>query len=73
MNFFGQNAIFWDSMKRLAELRRKKGFSQRDLAKISKVGHVTIARIETNACNPRLSTLQALAKALKVSVREFFD
>jgi transcriptional regulator with XRE-family HTH domain len=60
-------------MKRLVALREKHGLSQRDLAKRSKITHVTIARIETGVYDPRLSTLRALAKALKVKVADLLD
>jgi len=60
-------------MKRLVQIRRKKGLSQRALAKLSKVGHITIARIETGVFDPRLSTLKRLADALKVSVKDLLD
>ena len=60
-------------MKQLALIRKKKGLSQRALAKLSKVGHITIARIETGIFDPRLSTLRALAKALKVKISELVD
>jgi len=60
-------------MKRLVKLRKKKGLSQRALSKLSKVGHITIARIETGVFDPRLSTLRALAKALKVKISELVD
>ena len=66
-------AIIMDSMRRLAEWRHKRGQSQRDLAKVSGVGYVTIARIETGVFDPRLSTLRRLAKALKVKLAELMD
>jgi transcriptional regulator with XRE-family HTH domain len=58
---------------RLAEWRRKRSLSQRDLAKASGVGYVTIARIETGLFDPRLSTLRRLAKALKVKLVDLID
>ena len=60
-------------MKKLAELRAKRGLSQRGLAQKSKVTNVTIARIETGVYDPRLSTLRQLAKALKVKVGDLLD
>ena len=60
-------------MKKLVALREKRGLSQRALAKLSKVTHVTIARIETGVYDPRLSTLRRLAKALKVKVADLLD
>jgi transcriptional regulator with XRE-family HTH domain len=60
-------------MKKLVALRAERGLSQRDLGKLSKVTHVTIARIETGVYDPRLSTLRRLAKALKVKVADLLD
>jgi transcriptional regulator with XRE-family HTH domain len=60
-------------MNELANIRKKKGFSQRSLAKLSGVGHITIARIETGIFDPRLSTLDKLAKALKVKIADLVD
>jgi transcriptional regulator with XRE-family HTH domain len=65
--------ILKDSMVRLAEWRHKRGHSQRELAKASGVGYVTIARIETGVFDPRLSTLRRLAKALRVQVADLVD
>ena len=61
------------NMKKLVKLRNIKGLSQRALAKRSKVGHITIARIETGVFDPRLSTLDKLAKALKVKIADLVD
>jgi len=58
---------------KLARVRDKRGLSQRALAKLSNVGYVTIARIEMERIDPRVSTLKALAKALKVKVSELVD
>ena len=49
------------------------GLSQRALGTLANVGHITIARIEMEAIDPRVSTLKALAKALKVKVSELVD
>ena len=60
-------------MLKLAALRGKRGLSQRALAKLAKVGHITIARLEVGIYDPRLSTLRRLAKALKVRVVDLMD
>jgi len=60
-------------MTKLAEIRYKRGMSQRDLAVKSKVNFVTIARLESGMNDPRLSTLRALAKALHVKIIELID
>jgi len=54
----------------LRRIRTTKGFSLRELAELSGVGFVTIARIEAGTLDPRLSTLQKLSKALRVSLTE---
>ena len=60
-------------MSKLAQWRKRRGFTQRSLAKLSQVSHVTIARLETARFDPRLSTLRQLAKVLKVKVRDLLD
>jgi transcriptional regulator with XRE-family HTH domain len=61
------------SMNKLAEIRYKRGITQRDLAQKAKINFVTIARIESGIFDPRLSTLRALAKALKVKVTDLIE
>jgi transcriptional regulator with XRE-family HTH domain len=60
-------------MKKVVAIRKKKKLSQRALADLSGINQVTIARIETGVFDPRLSTLRALAKALKVKISELVD
>ena len=60
-------------MNKVAILRGKRGYSQRELAKRSNVNHITIARIETGVFDPRLATLRQLAKALKARVVDLLD
>ena len=55
---------------RLAEVRKAHGLSQDQLAQLSGVGRVTIARIETGRISPNLQTLEKLAAALGVCVCE---
>ena len=50
--------------ERLSSLRRRSGLSQRQLAELSGVGRVTIARIEAASQSPRLETAQRLATAM---------
>lgn len=60
-------------MRKLIEWRKRRGFSQRSLAKASGVSFVTIARLETGKFDPRLSSLRLLAQALKVKARDLLD
>ncbi len=59
-------------METLREFRRRRGWSQKDLADESKVGQDTISGIESGRHEPRPSTLRKLAEALDVEVADFF-
>jgi transcriptional regulator with XRE-family HTH domain len=54
--------------KRIKDWRSKRKLSQRELADLSGVSREYIARIELGQHDPTLSTLEKLAKALKVKV-----
>ena len=43
------------------------------MAEKAKINFVTIARIESGIYDPRLSTLRALAKALKVKIADLIE
>jgi transcriptional regulator with XRE-family HTH domain len=55
-------------MLRLRHIREGKGVSLRALAKGSGVAVATLTHLEAGGFDPRLSTLQRLAKALRVTV-----
>jgi transcriptional regulator with XRE-family HTH domain len=59
-------------MEALRKLRRRKGWSQNDLAEASGVGQDTISGIESGRQEPRPSTLRSLAEALNVEVEDIF-
>jgi transcriptional regulator with XRE-family HTH domain len=59
--------------KRLREWRAKRKVSQRKLAEASGVSREYIARIELGQHDPTLSTLEKLAKALKVKVTQLIE
>ena len=59
-------------MDAVKEIRRRKGWSQKDLAEESGVGQDTISGIESGRHEPRPSTLRKLAEALDVEVADFF-
>ncbi len=58
---------------RLREERLRNGWSQRDLARESKINVDTISGIETGQHEPRPSTLTKLAGALSIEVRDLFE
>ena len=57
-------------MKRLRAMRTAQGLSLRTLGDLSGVHYVTLAKMEAGQLDPRLSSVQRVAKALGVSVSE---
>ena len=53
---------------RLKRLRKRRRLTQAELAKRARLSPGYIARLETGRDDPTLTTLKALAKALRVSV-----
>lgn len=58
---------------RIRQLRERAGLSLRELAKVARVDFSTIHRIEVGTEEPRFGTLEKLAKALGVSVRDLIE
>ncbi len=60
--------------KNIRKLRQKKGISQDRLSKDADLALNTIVKIETGENpNPTVETLEKIAKALDVSVRDLFE
>lgn len=57
---------------RLREWRLKRGESLYTLADKAGVHFTTIVRIEQGRLSPTVATLEKLAKALRIEVRDFF-
>jgi transcriptional regulator with XRE-family HTH domain len=58
--------------KKLAEFRKAKGLTQKELAKKIGTSQRMIAYYEGNSCYVPLNLLPAITKALKVSTDELF-
>lgn len=56
--------------KRLRQLRERAGLTQVELSLKAGAGVMACSRIERGAVEPKLSTVQAFAKALDVTVDE---
>ncbi|MGE0171252.1 MAG: helix-turn-helix domain-containing protein [Oligoflexales bacterium] len=54
-------------------LRRKKGFSQEQMAKLAGIPRTTLTSIESGSGNPSLANLVRIAAALHVSVEELLS
>ena len=59
--------------KRLAHLREESGLSQEALAKASKRHPTYISALERSKKVPSLTTLEALARALKIELRDLMN
>ena len=59
--------------KLIKELRIKKGMTQEELAEKTEVTSRTIQRIENGEVDPRVYTLQMIAKALEVDYNLFVE
>lgn len=59
--------------KQLRQLRMAKGYSLRELAKISGLSHSFLSDIEHDRCNPSLCSLYKLANALEVKPEIFLQ
>ena len=62
-----------DIGNKIREIRKKKGYSQEELAENSKVNLRTIQRIEKNENEPHGKTLHLICKVLEVNVEEILD
>ncbi|MDP8951315.1 MAG: helix-turn-helix transcriptional regulator [Actinomycetota bacterium] len=55
---------------RLREERKRSRLTQEELARVSGVNRITIARLETGVTKARPGTVRKLARALKVKPEE---
>jgi len=58
---------------RIKKLREARAFSQEELAKRAGISRGYLARLETARQDPTLSTLEKLAKALRVKVGRLLE
>jgi transcriptional regulator with XRE-family HTH domain len=56
----------------LRHWRERRGYSVRTLAEHAKVGFSTVTKIENGHMSPTVETLERLAKALGIRVRDLF-
>jgi transcriptional regulator with XRE-family HTH domain len=59
--------------RRIATLRKERGFTQEKLAAESGIDRVAIANIERGHRRPTVTTLFRMADAMGISVGMFFD
>jgi len=59
--------------KKVREVRKSKKISMENLALEADIEYSQIARIERGVTNPTITTVNAIAKALEVSVASLFE
>lgn len=59
--------------KRIKELRKSRGLSQYQLSEKINIDPKHISRIEVGKSYPSLDTLEKIAKALNVEIKDFFE
>jgi transcriptional regulator with XRE-family HTH domain len=59
--------------ERIQHLRKRRGWTQAQLADRAGLSRGYLARLETARQDPTLTTLEALAKALRVKVSRLLD
>ena len=58
---------------RIKELRKIRGFSQEQLSEMVGVDSKHLSRIEVGSSSPPLDTLEKIANALKIELKDFFE
>jgi transcriptional regulator with XRE-family HTH domain len=58
---------------RILEIRKAKNITQEKLVEETGFDIKQVGRIERGETNPTISTIEAIAKALKVEIKELFD
>jgi transcriptional regulator with XRE-family HTH domain len=58
--------------KRIRELRKERKLNQEEFAKLLNTSQEYVSNLEKGKKNPRLSTLQKIAKILKVNIQDLF-
>lgn len=58
---------------RIRELRKSKGMSLREVARVAGISNSTLSDIENNKINPSIATLEKLSKALNIDIQLLFN
>jgi len=58
---------------RIKELRSRQGISQESLAHLADLDRTYVNSVENGKRNISIENIEKIAKALKISIKEFFD
>ncbi|RTL55979.1 MAG: XRE family transcriptional regulator [Sphingobacteriales bacterium] len=73
MNYKHNEAYCKAFGQQLRKLREGKGISMRGLAADAEIEYSQLSKIERGVINTTISTVYALAQALDIPVKDFFD
>jgi len=59
--------------KKIAEIRKTKGFTQEEVAELAKINLRTLQRIEKGETEPRGNSLKGICSALEINIEEILD
>jgi len=59
--------------KKIFELRKQKNLSQEKLANVAGVDRTYIPKVEKGKINITVNSLEKIAKALNVEIKDFFE
>lgn len=69
-----ENDIRVSYSQRLRQLRKKRGYTQQELAERAEIEYKHIQRLESKRpCDPKLSTLKKIARAFDISLPELLN
>lgn len=58
---------------RIAEVRKERGMSQAELARMLLINSTYLYRVESQQCNPSIDLLVAIARILDVGIEDLID
>src|SRR5690606_35900501 len=59
--------------KKIAEIRKQKGFTQEEISKHAKINLRTLQRIEKGETDPRGNSLKGICEALSINIEDIVD
>jgi transcriptional regulator with XRE-family HTH domain len=59
--------------ERIKELRSRQGISQESLAHLANLDRTYVNSVENGKRNISIENIEKIAKALKISIKDFFD
>lgn len=72
MNNIRDEALIKAFSERIRQLRTERGLSMEKLAELSGIDYRQLSYVELGQSNPKISTISAIAKGLKLNLKDLF-